>query len=268
LARRRYAGQYLNEERDPLVSVVIATWNRGQLLAERTIPSVLAQTYSNFEIVVVGDHCEDDTEERLNAIGDPRIKFTNLPERGKYPQHPDRRWRVAGTDPANRCIDLARGTWITYLDDDDVYTPDHIEVLLRFAQQQNLEFAYAACDREILPGEWVTIRDTPHRRGFDVYKDRSAWGNGVAHSTWLYRSYLRFFKYDKLAWAYDSYGDQSLIMRMGRAGVRAKYLDRVVASMPLRPGDVILSQSRFRSAEEIEAERETIRARWNAIKDV
>ncbi len=268
LARKRWRRLYLRPDAEPLVSVVIPTWNRGKLLAERTIPSLLSQTYQNFEIVIVGDHCDDDTEERLAAFGDPRIRFTNLPRRGNYPEKPERRWRVAGSVPANECLKLARGQWITYLDDDDVYTPNHIESLLQFARKHRLEFAYGACEREITTGEWITIRDTPQRRGFDVHKDLNAWGNGVAHSTWFYRSYLRFFKYDLQSWWYDSYADQSVVMRMGRAGVRAKYLDRVVASMPLRPGDVILSQSRFRSAAEIEAERETIRARWNAIKEV
>jgi hypothetical protein len=268
IGRRRWKASHATRESNsnPLVSVLIPTWNRAELLTERTVPSVLAQTYRNFELVIVGDHCEDDTARRLAQLGDPRIRFHNLPERGKYPQKAEWRWRVAGTTPGNKCLELARGEWLSYLDDDDVYTPDHIEVLLRFAQERRLEFAYAACDREVATGDWLTIKDTPHRRGFDVYRDPEAWGNGVAHSTWFYRSYLRAFKYDILSWWYDSYADQSAVMRMGRAGVRAGYLDRVVASMPLRPGEVVQSQGRFASSSEIEAEQEAVRARLDVLQ--
>ncbi|MDO8665381.1 MAG: glycosyltransferase, partial [Gemmatimonadales bacterium] len=63
----------------------IATYNRGAVLCERTIPTVLAQTYPHFELLIVGDHCTDDTEERVKALKDPRIRFVNLPERGNYP---------------------------------------------------------------------------------------------------------------------------------------------------------------------------------------
>ena len=69
-------------QRHPLISVHIATFNRGQLLTERTIPSILGQTYRNFEIVVVGDGCSDDTGERLGGLRDSRIRWENLPQRG------------------------------------------------------------------------------------------------------------------------------------------------------------------------------------------
>ncbi|MCP2502095.1 MAG: hypothetical protein NCA08_11110 [Deltaproteobacteria bacterium] len=61
-------------DREPLVSVRIATYNRARILVERTIPSVLSQTYRNFEIMIVGDHC---TEIRRSASA-----------RTKVPSHP------------------------------------------------------------------------------------------------------------------------------------------------------------------------------------
>lgn len=75
----------LDEPGDPLVSVIIPTFNKAELLVERSIPSVLAQTYKRIEVVVVGDHCEDDTAERVAALNDDRVTFVNLPERGRYP---------------------------------------------------------------------------------------------------------------------------------------------------------------------------------------
>lgn len=75
----------------------IATCNRARILVERTIPSVLAQMYRIFEIVIVGDHRTDDMEERVRALGDPRITFENLPSRPEYPRCREYFWMTAGT---------------------------------------------------------------------------------------------------------------------------------------------------------------------------
>src|SRR5262249_3071656 len=101
----------------PLVSVCIPTYNRPRLLTERSITSVLAQTYTNLELIVVGDGCTDETEEAIAGIEDSRLRFVNLPTRGVYPSDPVRRWMVAGTPAINRALALAQGDYITHLDD-------------------------------------------------------------------------------------------------------------------------------------------------------
>src|SRR5713226_5860303 len=80
----------------PLVTVIVATYNRSRLLTERCIPSILGQSYDNLELIIVGDGCTDDTEELLSQLNDPRLRFYNLPERGRYPSDPLRRLMVAG----------------------------------------------------------------------------------------------------------------------------------------------------------------------------
>jgi len=64
-------------EPEPLVTVRIATKDRAELLVERALASVRRQTYSRWEAVVVGSACSDDTEERIAALGDSRIRFHN-----------------------------------------------------------------------------------------------------------------------------------------------------------------------------------------------
>src|SRR5688572_3928903 len=62
----------------PTVSVVMATYNRSNLLP-LVIHTVLWQTFTDWELLVIGDACTDDTEAVVKSIGDPRIHFFNLP---------------------------------------------------------------------------------------------------------------------------------------------------------------------------------------------
>src|SRR5439155_26568547 len=115
------------------------------------------QTYRNFELVIVGDACTDDTAIRLRNLNDARIRWENLPTRGVYPDDPFHRWLVAGTAPANRTLDLARGQWIAWCDDDDVWTDDHLQVLLEHAQRTGAELAYAAATFQRSADELVRV---------------------------------------------------------------------------------------------------------------
>lgn len=141
----------------PLVSVIVATYNRARLLTERCIPSVLGQSYENLELLVVGDHCTDGTEEALSRINDPRLRFVNLPERGAYPEDPERRWMVAGTPAMNEGLKMSSGHFITHLDDDDEYTLDRLEKLVAFAVGNACDFVWHGYWWENDAGEWREI---------------------------------------------------------------------------------------------------------------
>ena len=205
-----------DSNKSPLVSVRIPTYNRGKILTERTIPSVLRQTYQNFEIIIVGDHCTDNTEELLKDFNDERIKFYNLPERGKYPTNPQNRWMVAGVDPANKAIELSSGNWIAPLDDDDEFSENHLEVILNYALEHDYEMAYGIVQMEREPGKWINLGSYPLRCG------------GICHLSVLYHSKLKFFKYDINAWRYGEPADWNMWRRMKEAGVRIGFVNKVV----------------------------------------
>ena len=215
---------------EPLLSIVIPTWNRAELLTTRTLPSVLRQTYRNWEVVVVGDACTDDTGARIAALDEPRIRFLNLAERGTYPPDPLQRWMVAGSTPANRALALARGQWLGYLDDDDVLAEDHLETLLNFARRTEAEFVFGSGDFQRSPTEWLRIGKLPPQPG------------NVMHSSVLYRCYLKFLRYDLEAWKVSIGADAHLWGRMYALGVRFAHLDRVVCQAPLRPGESLAGQ--------------------------
>jgi glycosyltransferase involved in cell wall biosynthesis len=144
----------------PLVSVCVTTWNRAALLTERCIPSVLGQTWEHLEMIVVGDGCTDDTGERVARIKDPRLTFINQTERGAYPRDPERRWMVAGTHAINRARRMAKGDWVTQLDDDDEYTRDRLEKLVRFAAETAADFVWHPFWVEDASGSWA-INEAP-----------------------------------------------------------------------------------------------------------
>ena len=79
IARNKHEHEYQDSTESPRISVYTPTYNRSELLIERAVRSVLAQTYMNFEYIIIGDHCTDDTKKRLIEIDDPRIQFYNLP---------------------------------------------------------------------------------------------------------------------------------------------------------------------------------------------
>ncbi|MCM3597512.1 glycosyltransferase family 2 protein [Metabacillus idriensis] len=103
----------------PLVSVIIPTYNRGYLI-EKTIRSVLNQTYTNLELIVVDDASIDDTECKLSSISDSRLKYIRLSE------------NTNGTRPRNLGIEMSSGEYIAFLDSDDEWQEDKIEKQLEF----------------------------------------------------------------------------------------------------------------------------------------
>ncbi|HEU4623051.1 MAG TPA: glycosyltransferase family 2 protein, partial [Burkholderiaceae bacterium] len=129
--------------------------NRGPLLIERSLQSCLAQTYKNIEVVIVGDHCTDDTAALVTAVKDPRVRFVNREERGQYPEDKMLRWMVAGSIPMNDALRLARGSFVTHLDDDDEHAPDRIERLVAFAKNTRADFIWHPFDVEHADGSWT-----------------------------------------------------------------------------------------------------------------
>lgn len=204
------------DEDEPLVTVRIATYNRGDLVATRAIASALAQTYERIEVLVVGDSCDSATAEAVTRVRDNRIRFVNLGHRGLYPSDPELRWHVAGSSPMNAATFLASGSWIAPCDDDDEFTPDHVETLLRAAKARRLEMVYGIAEMETRPGEWGSVGTWPLR------------AEQITHGSVLYSLGLRFMQHSDTSWRMRQPGDWNLWSRMHDAGVRIGHEPRVV----------------------------------------
>ena len=260
VARIRHEKHYANSNQNPLVSVCVPTYNRAELLIERAVASVLSQSYENLELIVVGDHCTDNTVELISEIKDPRLRFYNLPNRNRnYTQTVENHWLVGGAIPANKAMEFARGQWIARVDDDDTWSPDHIEVLLRFAQQNQYEFVSGLYEEERF-GERKVVDGVramdPYYTGSEKYEeDNSPKIGGVA--TWLYRSYLGFMKYNVECWrkSWNRVWDVDLSQRIFKAGVRMGFLDQVVAYVLPRPGEDSVGLEAYKLTEQEKMEQ-------------
>lgn len=207
------------DEEEPLVSVTIPTWNNVDALVGVSLPSVLAQTHDNIEVVVVGDASPPEVEEAVNRLRDERIRFYNLPQRGPYPEEQRRRWYVAGVPAINEAARRARGSWIAPQNDDDMFTPDHVKRLLEAARSSRSEVAYGRF--ELLPAN-----EAPYVAGsFPPDLGQFTWQAGIYHAG------LRFFEMELGDAWFDRPGDWSLCRRMLLSGVRFTMIDDVVARL-------------------------------------
>jgi glycosyltransferase involved in cell wall biosynthesis len=115
----------------PRVSVIMATYNRSDVL-RCAITTVLFQTFRGFELIIVGDACTDDTAEVVAAFQDSRIRFVN---RGiNFGEQ---------SAPHNDGFKLATGHLIAYLNQDDLWFPDHLEHLVRYLDKTRADMVYA-----------------------------------------------------------------------------------------------------------------------------
>ena len=115
---------------NPLVTVIIPTWNRREFLAE-SLESALSQTVCHLEVLVIDDGSDDGTAEFVHARSHPAIHYFGFPHSGRV------------SKLRNFGIETARGEYIAFLDSDDLWTPQTLESLLCGLQAHpNAGFAY------------------------------------------------------------------------------------------------------------------------------
>lgn len=112
-----------------LVSVVMPTYNCGHFIRE-SIDSVLTQTYTNWELLIVDDCSSDNTAELVKSFNDPRIHY----------QCNEHNFGAAIT--RNIALKIAKGHWIAFLDSDDLWESTKLEKQIKFMEDNNYAFSY------------------------------------------------------------------------------------------------------------------------------
>jgi len=118
-------------DNQPLVSIIIPTFNRAHLIGE-TLDSVLAQTYSNWECIIVDDGSSDNTDE---VVGEYLIKD----KRFKYYHRPDEHL-PGGNGARNYGFKMSKGDYVNWFDSDDVMMPQKIELKVKVLLDGNYDF--------------------------------------------------------------------------------------------------------------------------------
>ncbi|NJO30494.1 MAG: glycosyltransferase [Richelia sp. SL_2_1] len=147
----------MNNNTKPVISVIIPAYNAAKTIQE-TVMSVLNQTFSNLELIVINDGSQDSTLEVLSSIKDSRLQVFF--------------YENAGISMArNRGIERASGEFISFLDADDIWTPDKLEAQLT-ALEKNPQagVAYSWVDyideygNFFHPGNHITINGSAYEK--------------------------------------------------------------------------------------------------------
>jgi glycosyltransferase involved in cell wall biosynthesis len=202
-----------------VISFVMPTYNRSDLLANRSIPSILAQTDPDWELLVVGDGTDQATVEYMDRLcaEDSRVRFWNLPHQS-YPDTPNYwdRWAILGIEAMNWGLDHARGEYVAPMDDDDAITPDHNEVLLRALLEHGVDHAYGMSQtykNGSFTGQMYgayPVRDAAFVPGANIYKSSLP------------------YRYDKQCVDRERTRDSDMWQRMVDGGVTFHFEPRVV----------------------------------------
>lgn len=102
----------------PQVSVILPTYNRGDVLL-RAVGSIQAQTFTDWELLVIDDGSTDDSVARVNALADPRIRVLQQANQGVY-------------SARNAGLAASRADWLTFMDSDDEWLPQFLALTTAF----------------------------------------------------------------------------------------------------------------------------------------
>lgn len=119
---------------DGLVSIIMPSWNTEKYIAE-AIQSVIAQTYTNWELIIVDDCSSDYTDDVVASFKDERIKYF----------HNEKNLGAALT--RNKALMEAKGEWIAFLDSDDLWMPRKLEHQIDFMKKNGYTLSYTEYEK-------------------------------------------------------------------------------------------------------------------------
>lgn len=119
---------------DGLVSIIMPSWNTDKFIAE-TIQSVIDQTYTNWELIIVDDCSSDNTNQIVASFEDKRIKYL----------HNEKNLGAALT--RNKALREAKGEWIAFLDSDDLWMPEKLEHQIDFMNENGYSLSFTEYEK-------------------------------------------------------------------------------------------------------------------------
>lgn len=228
----------LNRRVSGLVSVLIPTLEeRYELLASRCLPSVAAQTYQDFEVLVVSETYSESVAEAVASF-DSRFRYLwDAPRDSKLLKAgPLAIWSSGAAPSLNLALRSSRGKFLARLDDDDSWLPEHLENGIELLRSSGAEFV--SSNAAAPDGGLVALSDmSSNYFGSEFRWCRQDVPIGTP-ITWIFRSHLRSLKFNEKSWRkkWNKPVDYDFILRSGGAGVRMVFSEEVTANYMSRPG--------------------------------
>ncbi|MFD2873852.1 glycosyltransferase family 2 protein [Mucilaginibacter ximonensis] len=193
-----------------VISIIIATYNSADVL-QRCLDSIIKQTVTNFELIIVDGNSTDGTVNVIKNNAELIDKWVSEPDNGIY-------------DAWNKGVNLSTGNWVMFLGADDELLPEAIESYKNFVAINN-EVEYVSARVNLLEQNGDLIR---------VFGDQWDWGvfkiyMNVAHVSSLHSKKL-FEKYGLFDATYKVTGDYELLLR-AKNKLNAAFLNKTVANM-------------------------------------
>ena len=145
-----------------LVSIIMPSFNTGKFIKE-SIGSVLNQTYTNWELIIVDDCSNDNTDEIVNSIKDSRIRYLK------------NKFNVGAALSINKKLKEAKGKWIAFLDSDDLWKKDKLEKQIEFMKDNNYFFSYT---------NYIEIDENDEKTGTKVTGPKKITKIGMKNYCW------------------------------------------------------------------------------------
>jgi len=205
----------MSKQNSYLVSVIIPTYNRAEEL-KRAMKSVLNQTYRNLELIIIDDGSIDDTENTVQFFSDDRIKYLRNDE------------NMGVAHSRNRGLAIARGNYVSFLDSDDEWLEDKLDVQLEKATEFNKPvfiFSNGYCDAFDKRFAWD--RDIPSGT-FMYQKNSHPLKQAIPPPSCWFISRSIFDKIGEFDTNLTMWEDQDFILRMFLEGITVYFLNKLL----------------------------------------
>lgn len=137
-----------------LISIITPVYNSEKYIAD-TINSVLAQTYTNWEMLIADDCSSDNSAEIIKKYTDSRIKYFRLETNS------------GAAIARNKALEKAKGNYIAFLDSDDAWKPEKLEKQLKFMMEKDVGFSFTGY--EIIRDKKNKIVEVPNTVNYDQF---------------------------------------------------------------------------------------------------
>jgi glycosyltransferase involved in cell wall biosynthesis len=229
---------------NPLISIVIPTYNHAHFLG-KAIQSVLDQTYTNWELLIIDNHSEDQTDKLVNDFRNNKIKLLKIHNNGV----------IAAS--RNMGIYVAKGEWVAFLDSDDSWYPRKLEQCMKL-----IESGYdLVCHGEV----WVFEKEGTRicKEVFYGPEARASFdnllfeGNCISTSAVIVsRKYLKLVDYFNESEDLITAEDYHLWLKLARVGARIGFINEILGEYIIH--DTNSSKAALRHMEAVRASFEKV----------